>query len=304
MNEGVLEYPDLFIVICGIIMGTVARFITLKVDTRQNPSYPNGYFINIVIGAVASTLGAVFIPTLLTKNFTAVTFLTLAIQHFRDIRKLERESLEKLESIEYSKRGEAYIDGIAKTYEARNYHSLLTALFTVLILKIFFTDNYIINFAIALVSGLTAIFLLQFFTKGKKIGDICTLTVGEISIENSDLYVDGMFVTNTLGTERSRQLFMNEGIGIVVHPKKDKFRLTLDNLGQRQAMLFEATRTFGVKRFKFTRRNFKEGTIIIAFVPIIKNPEGIIEVIKKTPVLENSRKIHTIMSLDGGTDNG
>lgn len=35
-------------------MGTIARFITLRADTRQNPSYPNGYFINIVIGAVAT----------------------------------------------------------------------------------------------------------------------------------------------------------------------------------------------------------------------------------------------------------
>ncbi|MCA5010925.1 YIEGIA domain-containing protein, partial [Clostridioides difficile] len=102
-----------------------------RIDTRQNPSYPTGGFINIVIGILASFLGAVAIPSLLNKEFTAVTFIALAIQHFRDVRKTEKESLEDLEKTEYSKRGAAYIDGIAKTYESRNYLSLLTSLFVV-----------------------------------------------------------------------------------------------------------------------------------------------------------------------------
>ena len=39
--KGVLEFPDLFLILCGIIMGTFARIITLKADTRQNLSYGN-----------------------------------------------------------------------------------------------------------------------------------------------------------------------------------------------------------------------------------------------------------------------
>ncbi len=95
--EKTLAFHDLFIILCGIVMGTIARAITLRIDTRQNPSYPTGGFINIVIGILASSLGAVAIPSLLNKEFTAVTFIALAIQHFRDVRKTEKESLEDLE---------------------------------------------------------------------------------------------------------------------------------------------------------------------------------------------------------------
>lgn len=290
------------IILCGITMGTIARLITLKVDTRQNPSYPTGYFINIVLGVVASALGAVAIPSLLWREFTAVTFITLAIQNFRDIRETEKESLMELEQSEYTKRGAAYIDGICKTYESRYYICLLTSFSVVLVLKIIGTDRLFINILASLVTGLAVIFLTTHFTKGKSIGDICEIKEGLISFEHSDLLVDGMFVSNVFGTEKSRDLFSREGVGFVLTPKKPKFRLTFENAGQRQAILFEAARTFGIKRFSFTRRNFREGRLLIAFVPIIRDPEAIMKVMKQTPVLENSRKIHTIMDTGIGGD--
>lgn len=300
-----LQFPDIVLILSGIVMGTFARIITLHIDYRQNPSFPGGVFNNLVTGFIASILGAVAIPAIMAKNFTAVTFLALAIQHFRDIRKLENESLVKLEQTEYTKRGAAYIDGISKTYEARNYISLLTSLFTVFVMKIFYTDKLIINCLIGLVTGLIVLYLLKRFTKGKTIGDICTISEGKITVEQSELYVDGMFVSNLLGTDRSRELFLNEGIAVVITPKKDIFRITLDNYGQRQAILFEAIRSFGVKRYKFTRKNYKTGKIILTFVPIISNIDGIISVLKKTPILENSRKIHSIMTTyKGGIKNG
>ncbi len=303
--EKTLAFHDLFIILCGIVMGTIARIVTLRIDTRQNPSYPTGGFINIVIGILASSLGAVAIPSLLNKEFTAVTFIALAIQHFRDVRKTEKESLEDLEKTEYSKRGAAYIDGIAKTYESRNYLSLLTSLFVVLVLSIVSADSLVINMIGAAVSGFGMIYFLTSITKGKCIGDICNIREGKITIDHSDLFVNGMYVTNVLGTERSRDLFLKEGIGIVIEPKNDKFRITVENYGQRQAMLFEATRTFGVKRYSFTRKNYTNGALLLAFVPIIRDPDAIIDVIKKTPVLENSRKITTIMDIDiGGNING
>lgn len=302
--EKSLDFYTLMIILCGITMGTVARLVTLHVDTRQNPSYPTGYFLNIVMGIVASALGSVAIPALLEGDFTAVTFLALGIQHFREFRNAEKESLEKLERAEYTARGPAYIDGISKTYESRNYISLLTSLLVVLSLKILDSDQLLTNVCVAAVTGVCVIYLLYNFTKGKTIGDICNITIGKITVEQSDLLVDGMFVSNMLGTQKSRELFLREGVGFVVEPKHPKFRMTIENTGQRQAMLFEAARTFGVKRFSFTRRNFAQGKLLIAFVPIHRDPEGILKVIKATPVLENSRKIETIMdtNLGGNTD--
>lgn len=303
------EYIDphtLMMIVCGIVMGTVARLITLKIDTRQTPSFPNGMFISIFMGFVAAFLGAVAIPALLARDLTAVTFLTLGVQHFREVRAAERESLEKLESVEFTKRGPAYIDGIAKTYESRYYISLITALCVVLALELLSSDDPALELAVALVVGLAVIGVLRALTKGKCVGDICELKEGTITVDGSDLYVDGMFVTNQLGTDRSRDLFLREGVGFVVTPRTKKSEITLNNYGQRQALLFEVTRTFGVKRFAFTRKSFKEGKIVLAFVPILPQPQAMLDVLRKTPVLENSRKIHTLMQgpVTGGKTHG
>ena len=120
-GKEVLEGYDLIVIVSGIVMGTIARFVTIRIDSRQVPSFPSGYLIHLVTGFIAAALGSVAIPALLAKDFTAFTFLALAVQHFRDMRKLEQESLEKLEHTEMAERGEGYIDGIAKTYESRSY---------------------------------------------------------------------------------------------------------------------------------------------------------------------------------------
>ncbi len=298
LAKDLLTLRDISLILSGIFTGTLARFITLKIDYRQVPSYPNGYFINILVGFISAALGAVAIPALMVKDFTAITFLALAIQHFRDIREMEIKSLEKLEHTEYVKRGQAYIDGIGKTYESRNYISLLSSLITVLIMSIIKIKNIYLNAIAGIIVGLLSALFFRHFTKGKTVGDICTVEVGEISVQNSELFVDGLFVTNLLGSDRARELFINEGIALVIKPKKDIFRVTMENFGQRQAILFECIKAFGVKRHKFVRRSFTTGKIIIAFVPIISDIEKLIAVAKFTPILENSRKIHRIMSHD------
>jgi uncharacterized membrane protein YeaQ/YmgE (transglycosylase-associated protein family) len=300
LEKGILSTEYIVLIITGIVAGTMARVITLVIDYRQNPSYPNGQFINIVTGFVASALGSVAIPAIVEKDFTAITFLALGIQHFRDIRKLERESLGKLEHTEYTKRGEAYIDGIAKTYEARNYISLLTSLTTVFVMKIVGLQNILLNVILGLVVGLISVYIMKWITKGKTVGDICTVRQGNITVEGSELFVDGMFVSSILGTDRSRELMLKEGLAVVIEPKKPIFRITLENYGQRQAMLFEAVRALGVKRYRFTRRNFTQGKVAIALVPIINDIDAMISAVQNTPILENSRKIHRIMKTEPG----
>jgi hypothetical protein len=131
-GKGILSPEYAVMIVTGIVAGFIARIITLVVDKRQMPTFPNGQYINLVTGFIAAALGAVAIPALIMQDFTAITFLALATQHFRDIRKIEFDSLTKLDKAGFSKRGEAYIDGIAKTYEARLYMSLVTSVVTVL----------------------------------------------------------------------------------------------------------------------------------------------------------------------------
>lgn len=278
-------------VILGILVGTTARFATLRIDSRQVPSYPNSYFINIVTGFFAASLGSAAIPSLLSDDFTAITFLMLAVQHFRDIRNQTQRSLEQIDSAGYAPRGSAYIDGISKTFEARNYISLLTALGTVLFLYLVMSENIWINLGVALIAGSALTGIMIHFTKGKCIGDICTLHFGEIQVQGSALYVDDIHVTSMLGLAKKQKLFLDEGVALVAAPKSEQQRLTLENKGQRAAILHDAACSLGTKELYFTKRSLSDGRVVIAFVPMIKDKEKILETIRKTPVLESIRKL-------------
>ncbi len=289
-GKEVLEGYNLAIILCGIAAGTIARFVTIRIDARQVPSYPNAYLIHLVTGFIASALGSVAVPALLAKDFTAFTFLALAVQHFREVRKQEQESLETLESAEMAERGEGYIDGIAKTYESRNYISLLTALGTVSVLTAMGLKQIAANLALAAAIGTILIWLLVRFTSGKRIGDLCDLSLGKIEVKDGSLYVDGIYVTNQLGTEKAQKLFREEGVSVVVKPRMEKHRVIVEQAGQRKAMMFDAARSFGVKQYKFTEREMSDGRVVIAFVPILPDPKGIMDAIRATPVLESGRK--------------
>lgn len=80
-----LDSINLWAIGSGILVGTVSRFALLKNDYRNYPSVPNGYLIHLTIGFVAAALGSVAVPALLKEDYVAVTFLALAIQHFRDV---------------------------------------------------------------------------------------------------------------------------------------------------------------------------------------------------------------------------
>lgn len=287
---------DLWIIAIGTLMGLIARVSTLRVDLRQVPTYPSAFFSCIVMGIIASALGAIAIPALVLKDFSAITFLALAIQQFREVRKLESESLTELEDTEYVKRGKAYIDGIAKTFESRNYFALITSLSTVLVIKWIHSSLFLLNIACGVLAGFAVFLLCYRFSKGKTVGEICEVKSGTIEVHGSELYVNGLFVTNYLGTDLSRELFEQEGMAVVLSPKQQANRITLENHGQRQAILFEAVRTLGLKRYQFMRENPKNGEMIYAFVPIINDPDKLIEAVSKTPILENSRKLRRLMT--------
>lgn len=197
-----LATSDLRTIITAIIIGTLARIITLKEDFRQYPSYPNGYLIHLITGFVAASLGAVALPALLSKNFIAVTFLTLAIQQFRDVRKMEKESLNDLEETEFTYRGKAYIDGIAKTFEARNYFSLVVALVTSITIKIVPVKGWV-SIIIGIAVGLISLFFLIRISKGKTIGDIAQVKTGKIEVKGSELFVDKIEKVSETGENES-----------------------------------------------------------------------------------------------------
>lgn len=299
MGEEVLKSYDLLIIFCGIMTGTIARFVTIRIDSRQVPSYPSGYLIHLVTGFIAAALGSVAIPALLAKDFTAFTFLALAVQHFREVRNQERESLQALERTEMGQRGDGYIDGIAKTYEARNYISMLTSLGTVLILTLAGFEQVIGNLILAAAAGAALIVSLVHFTKSKRIGDICDISEGKITVQDGTLYVDDIDVTIGLGTEQARKLFCEEGVAVIIQPRQNRHRLIVEQLGQRKAMLFDAVRSYGVKKYQFIENSLSDGRVVVAFVPILRDVPGIMAAIRATPILESGRKRRYVLGKGG-----
>lgn len=295
MNTQGISQNYIIIIATAIIMGTISRIMTLKEDYRQYPSYPNGYFTHLVLGVIAASIGSVAIPALLAQNFTAVTFLTIAIQQFRDVRKTEISSLKSLENTEFTIRGDAYIDGIAKTFESRNYIGLTVSFITSLSMILSKNLPIIYRILIGISVGSFIYIIIRNFTKGKLLQEIADVKIAQIEVRESELYVDNIYVTNTLGTINSRTIVEKEGIAAVITPKSQHFRITLDNYGQRQAILFEACRALGVKRYQFTRKEYESGKVIIALVPIIRDEDFFIKVIKETPLLENVRKSHRLI---------
>ncbi|MFD1849657.1 YIEGIA family protein [Oceanobacillus bengalensis] len=296
MDTEMISSQYLVMIVTGIVMGTMARIMTIKADYRQYPSYPNGYLIHLVTGFVAASLGAVAIPALMTKNFVAVTFLTVAIQQFRDVRKSERESLKDLENTEFAYRGDAYIDGISKTFESRNYFALIVALVSSLTIQIVNLEQIWLSVLAAIVIGGLTFYIINRFSKGKSVGDIADVKQGEIEVKGSELFVDGIYVSNLLGSENAAKMFKDEGIAVVIHPHEEHFRIGLDNFGQRQAILFEATRALGAKRYHFSRKEYDDGRIVITLIPIAGDINKLLHTVRNTPILESVKKSSKLMN--------
>ena len=292
MRGQLLSTSHLLLIIFAIIGGTLARLVILKEDYRQYPTYPNGYLSQLALGVVAATLGAVFVPAIITNNLTAATFLALAITQFQGVRRLEQDSLKSLDETEYTKRGSAYIDGIAKTFEARNYIALFVALTISMIMEALEPFPVYIRVGLGLLGGGSVFFALVRFSKGKTISAIADVHPAKIHIKNNELYADDIFVSNRIGISRGQDMILQEGLAVILTPKENHYRITLDNYGQRQAILFEITRTLGLKRYHFTRKDYEDGRIAFVVVPIIRDIDSMMFSILRTPILETVQKNH------------
>ncbi|MBF7082016.1 YIEGIA family protein [Desulfallas sp. Bu1-1] len=276
------------IILSGSLAGTLARLLLIRLDYRQYPGYPHGYISHLALGAIASALGAVAVPALLNKDFTAFTFLALAAQQFREIRNIERETLQNLEETRLEKRGKDYIEGIARTFEARNYLVMITAFLT----SVAAVLGGVIGAAV--VAVILIFFSLTFMT-GETIGDICEVIPGEINFKGSLLRVNDIDFMS-VGLPEMREKIKKEALGVMIKPKDDNARATLHDMGQRMAIAHTAAVIMGSKKDvdipEFTplvRKNPDTGAVALYIMPIEKDLESLILAVKRTPVLESAR---------------
>ena len=273
----------------GVVIGTGARYLMLRSDYRQYPTYPHGAVIHLSLGMIAAFLGAAAIPALVEREFTAVTFLALAAQQFRDVRSIERKMLEGLEQSELVPRGPDYVEGIARVFEARNYLVILIALLVsgVMIYS---------GFPAALAAGFLGVAAANKFMRGQTMKDIAIIREGEIRFEGPNLFVENIHFMN-LGTREARETVMERGLGIIIEPLNDDARATLANTGQRQAIAHDAAAQLGIYRdvdtaefMPLVRRNLDTGRIGLIILPIEKDVESLIKAVSGVPVLESALK--------------
>ncbi len=278
-----------------VFVGTIARGIMLKLDYRQYPTYPHGALAHLSLGFIAAALGSVAIPALIEKDFAAVTFLALAAQQFREIRNIERETLSKLEPAELVPRGDEFIEGIAKAFEARNYLVILVTIFTS-------TVTWLLNERFGLwwayLGGLAFAVIMLFiafkFMEGKRIMDIADVDEGKVRFDKANLFVDDIHIMN-LGFEESKEIIEKHALGVVIKPKDKDAVPTLANVGQRQAIAHIASTLMGIYKetdsaefSPMARRNLEDGSIALIIVPTHGDIEDLIDAVERTPVLESA----------------
>jgi len=274
-------------IVVGVIFGVLSRLNMLRTDYRQYPTYPHGRIIHISLGVIAAGLGAVAVPALLDKNYTAVTFLALAAQQFRDVRNMERQSLAKIDDLELVPRGAAYIEGIAMVFEGRNYLVIFSA-FAATLFSILFAWYW------GVVAGIVSIVIANHFKSGNSLAAIADIAPAPLRLDGPDLFVGSIYIMN-VGLEDSRRRIAEHGIGFVVKPKNRNCRVTIANLGQRQAILHDVSTIFGVYRdsgepslVPMAKLDMNDGTLALLLLPQEKDEARMRKALERVPVLESA----------------
>jgi hypothetical protein len=249
------------------------------------------------MAAIAAVLGAVATPAFIEKEYTAVTFLALAATQFREIRSVERESLQSLEETELVERGQAYIEDTAKKFESRNYVAMLTAFcFSIFyyIIHIFLSGPFAILFSLAIT--IAAGFATYRYMLGGRICDIAEITVRKVKNRGPLIIIEDVVLIN-VGNKKSLEILLKNARGILLKPKNKDAAITLANLGQRQAILHNCAIILGIRKdidepdfTPIARKQPESGNIAILIICMDDDINLLIDAIARTPILESAKR--------------
>lgn len=275
-------------ILTGTLVGSMTRVLLLRMDYRQYPGFPHGVLTHLSLGFIASALGAVAIPAILEPDFAAFTFLALAAQQFREIRNIERQTLENLEDTWMVQRGKDYIEGIARTFEARNYLVMIAAFFASLATELAGLVGGVLMGALLVIFSIT-------YKSGDSIGDIAEVVPSQVYFKNTLLFVDNINFMS-VGLKGMRDKIAQDALGVVIKPKNDDARATLNNVGQRMAIAHTAAVVLGTKQDvdipEFTplvRKDPDTGKVALYIVPMERDINALVAAVNRTPLLESAR---------------
>ncbi len=286
-----MEY--LFTLVLGALAGFLARWYMLHRDYRQYPSYPQGWAIHLFLGFIGGLIGAVIVPALMERDFSAVSFLLLAATQFREVRNMERNTLTAMEATEMVGRGSGYIEGIARVFEARNYLAIWVALAAAVVSQLF-DPNRPLQIVGGFIVALCLAWVLNRLMQGSVIGEIAHVELAELGFDGPVLQVNGVHVMN-VGLSDARRTWIEKGLGAVVRPKGPDAKATLGNIGQMQAIAHDVISMIGLymdvgeqEFVPVVSRERESGSLVMAIVPSEPDADAFLEAIRRVPVLEGS----------------
>src|SRR5690554_4764367 len=222
----------LFTLTLATLAGFLARLYMLRRDYRQYPSYPQGWAIHLFLGFIGGSIGAVIVPAVLERDYSAISFLLLAASQFREVRNVERQTLASMEATEMVKRGTAYIEGIARVFEARNYLAIWVALCVAIVSELLAQMGWWRFGAGALVGAAVAMLLVRLM-QGDQICDIATVELANLTFDGALAIIDEVVMMN-VGLPKSRDIYEERTLVATVRPNGPNAKATLANLGQMQ----------------------------------------------------------------------
>lgn len=294
----VLSNEYFYPLLIGIGFGILSRIYLLRTDYRQYPTYPHGKIIHISLGVIASGLGAVAVPSLLQQNYTAITFLSLAAQQFRDVRNMERTTLTEIDKHEMVPRGGTYIEGIAQVFEGRNYLVIFTSFVTTFATVLF-------SWWGGVIAGILSLAVSHVLKSGKTLSHIVEVVPAEVRVDGKDLYVDNIYIMN-VGLKDAQEMIKQHGMGFVLVPRDLNASVTIAHPGQRQAILHDASTVLGVYKDEgepsltpLVKRDMNTGRMGVFLLPLIKDAQKGKQVIESVPILESAIRLPNEAAVNG-----
>lgn len=284
--------------IVAMLVGIICRIMVLRMSEKQYPSKPQDYIEQLIVSGLSSSLGAVAFPALLDKEFSALTFFAIAIQQFQGLSKQERTTIENIDKAELVPKGVGYIEDICSTYESRSYISLLSSLVaSVCFIRGYKLHNlgYIGATILAVIGGIIVGLIFRRYLRRYSVGDFAEVVPANINFDGPILKVNDIYIEN-IGLKDTRKRYIDKGLAIEIKPSNMFSFGVISDESQRQAILHNIFINLGIDKdidekdiLSVSRVDLEKRTVVIPYIPLIKDMDELIRVVKSTPITEYAK---------------
>lgn len=284
--------------ITAMIIGTLCRFFVLRVQDKQYPSRPKDYIEQIIIAALAASLGAVALPALIDKEFSALTFLAVGIEQFQGLSEQEKITLENIDADDLVEKGHPYINEIASTYEIRSYVSLFSSLIaslTYIYTATTYDPGILLCTIYSAIGGIIVSLIFKRLLRRPSVNDIADVYLGKITFDGPLLKVNDVIMTN-IGLKDSRKKYLEKGLAIEIVPKDMDSFGTINDIGQQKAIMHNIYIHLGMDKdvderdlLALSKTDLKKKSVVVVLIPLLKDEVILMQTAGSTPILETSK---------------